>query len=91
MTSEPPAGSQATGLPARAPRRSRSPQLILLISLLAHLVLTPAIFDIYFKTPVVEVAERYSVESDCTAFAKRVVLFVGAHSPHQSLPPTCAS
>ncbi|GAA5897536.1 hypothetical protein JCM8208_003298 [Rhodotorula glutinis] len=68
---------QSTAEQRAAPRRGHSPQLVLLISLVAHCVLTPAIFDIYFKTPVVEVSQRFSVEPEPRSMAKRVVLFVG--------------
>ncbi|BGP44907.1 Glycosyl phosphatidyl inositol anchor synthesis [Rhodotorula kratochvilovae] len=60
-----------------APRRTRSPQLLLLISLVFHLAFLPSIFDIYFKSPVVEVQERFSVDAEAGTLAKRVVLFVG--------------
>ncbi|GAA6047864.1 hypothetical protein JCM3770_004680 [Rhodotorula araucariae] len=51
--------------------------LLLLISLVFHLAFLPSIFDIYFKTPVVQVTERFSVGTEAGTLAKRVVLFVG--------------
>ncbi|GAA5934260.1 hypothetical protein JCM3775_006952 [Rhodotorula graminis] len=77
MALEQPQEPQAAPERRPAPRRGRSPHWILLISLLAHCAFTPAIFDIYFKTPVVEVSQRFSVEQEPGALAKRVVLFVG--------------
>ncbi|GAA5831484.1 hypothetical protein JCM11251_004040 [Rhodosporidiobolus azoricus] len=66
--------------PPPVPRhQSKTPSLLplLLTSLVFHLIYTSSIFDIYFRTPVVTVDERYSANEDATrgVFAKRLVLF----------------
>lgn len=51
---------------------------LLLISLLFHVVYLNSIFSVYFRSQVVDVAERFKVETeDGERLAKRVVLIVG--------------
>lgn len=57
---------------------SRGLQL-LLVSLLFHVVYLNSIFSVYFRSQVVDVPERFKVETaDGERLAKRVVLIVGA-------------
>ncbi|BGP21861.1 phosphatidylinositol glycan, class N [Rhodotorula toruloides] len=64
-------GPQQTAWQLTAPR-------LLILSLLFHLVFLRSIFDVYFTSPVVQVADRFSVmEDDGRGLAKRVMLFVG--------------
>ena len=59
---------------------SRGLQL-LLVSLLFHVVYLNSIFSVYFRSQVVDVPERFKVETeDGERLAKRVVLIVGALS-----------
>lgn len=56
---------------------SRGLQL-LLVSLLFHVVYLNSIFSVYFRSQVVDVPERFKVETeDGERLAKRVVLIVG--------------
>ena len=56
---------------------------LLAFSLIVHVVYLFSIVDIWFKSPVVSVPERYSVRDPATGkpqgLAKRVVLIVGAY------------
>ncbi|GAA5985917.1 hypothetical protein JCM11641_004827 [Rhodosporidiobolus odoratus] len=76
-----PSTHKASSLPAVSPRppapdrrRRLTPFHFLLISVLFHLSTLPSIFDIYFRSPVVSVPERFTAEP---GLAKRVVLIVG--------------
>ncbi|GAA6035289.1 hypothetical protein JCM8097_008800 [Rhodosporidiobolus ruineniae] len=83
------ADSAAAATPATAPlsaprssttppprrRRPLSALSILVLSLVFHACYFPALFDIYFRSPVVAVDDRHRVEQG--GLAKRVVLIVG--------------
>ncbi|GJN91719.1 hypothetical protein Rhopal_004742-T1 [Rhodotorula paludigena] len=56
-------------------RTGRSALQLLVISLIFHACALPSIFDIYFRSPVVQVPERFA--PDTQRLAKRVVLISG--------------
>ncbi|BGP12964.1 hypothetical protein JCM10213_006603 [Rhodosporidiobolus nylandii] len=61
--------------PSRPPfqKKRLTPLRFLLISVVFHALTVPSIFDIYFRSPVVSVPERFRTEGG--GLAKRVVLF----------------